>query len=285
MSTFYIYSDYLAHHGILGQKWGVRRYQNKDGSLTSKGRDRYNKSKEKIDFMHHTRTGQTWYETRIPKNTTFKRIQISDVVENYEFYANHEKGDIDHFSDKFAKNLQRRKISKGGDDIYRVSLKANKDIKIPSINKCSNILADKLLTDKRYRKDVERLMEFSANWYGNGGKDKNEINNIFRTAGLTLKYFDPSHMDTKQRQNVYTALNLGLVFHNTFTNSIHQKFYDELRSEGYGAILDINDAHYSNLVAKHPLIVIDTSAVDHVKTEHYDKDTGKYTKHWQKEET
>ena len=29
---------YLAHHGVLGQKWGVRRYQNKDGSLTPEGR-------------------------------------------------------------------------------------------------------------------------------------------------------------------------------------------------------------------------------------------------------
>lgn len=28
----------LYHHGILGQKWGVRRYQNKDGSLTSAGK-------------------------------------------------------------------------------------------------------------------------------------------------------------------------------------------------------------------------------------------------------
>lgn len=35
------YSNYLQHHGILGMKWGVRRYQNADGSLTSAGRKRY----------------------------------------------------------------------------------------------------------------------------------------------------------------------------------------------------------------------------------------------------
>ena len=36
-----MYSDELSHHGILGQRWGIRRYQKKDGSLTPAGLKRY----------------------------------------------------------------------------------------------------------------------------------------------------------------------------------------------------------------------------------------------------
>lgn len=40
----------VCHHGIKGQRWGVRRYQNKDGSLTSVGKKRYsNEEAIKVD--------------------------------------------------------------------------------------------------------------------------------------------------------------------------------------------------------------------------------------------
>lgn len=46
----YTWNDgtYLAHHGIKGQKWGLRRFQNPDGSLTPEGEARYGKSVRKL---------------------------------------------------------------------------------------------------------------------------------------------------------------------------------------------------------------------------------------------
>ena len=41
--TFERPDNYLAHHGIKGQKWGVRRYQNSDGSLTEVGKKHYDR--------------------------------------------------------------------------------------------------------------------------------------------------------------------------------------------------------------------------------------------------
>lgn len=43
----YLYQDYLAHHGVKGQKWGVRRYQDEDGTYTKQGMKRLQKDAKK----------------------------------------------------------------------------------------------------------------------------------------------------------------------------------------------------------------------------------------------
>jgi len=77
MSNYYVITrspDYLEHHGILGMKWGIRRYQNKDGSLTPEGRARYGDVLTKKQMQgyikdYNLRTGSN---KTINKNTVFK---------------------------------------------------------------------------------------------------------------------------------------------------------------------------------------------------------------------
>ena len=64
------YENYLAHHGIKGQKWGIRRFQNPDGTRTVLGKKRERKAKT-IDH-------DTLIKSRNAKELYKYRDQLSD---------------------------------------------------------------------------------------------------------------------------------------------------------------------------------------------------------------
>ena len=53
-----VYSDELCHYGIRGMRWGIRRYQNSDGSLTTAGRKRYSTGKHHSIFTRQKTTSK-----------------------------------------------------------------------------------------------------------------------------------------------------------------------------------------------------------------------------------
>ena len=64
-----LYSDELYHWGKKGMKWGVRRYQNKDGSLTDAGRRRYARDAREKEYDQ--------YDSE--KGSYYKRAMVSDA--------------------------------------------------------------------------------------------------------------------------------------------------------------------------------------------------------------
>ena len=85
----------LYHHGILGMKWGVRRFQNKDGSLTSDGKrhlEQNSKAKQgnnKKKKGHTTNKGKSINE--LIDDELRKRINRLELEKRYEALSKKEQ--------------------------------------------------------------------------------------------------------------------------------------------------------------------------------------------------
>lgn len=111
----------LQHHGILGQKWGVRRYQNPDGTLTMEGKLRYQK-------------------TKLKAGTVVKRVGYRDDPLKRDKYVYLDENEQDHNFYTRQDTLNALKWTHSGkkaveDAMYEHSYVLSKDIKIAPIQK------------------------------------------------------------------------------------------------------------------------------------------------------
>jgi hypothetical protein len=77
-------NSYITHHGVKGQKWGVRRFQNKDGSLTLLGRRRV----KKVEKAEAAKAKQKAQEERDKETTEQKRARLLKSSNAKELYEN-----------------------------------------------------------------------------------------------------------------------------------------------------------------------------------------------------
>lgn len=70
--------EYLAHYGVLGMKWGVRKYQNESGSLTAEGKKRY--ANEYSKATKHLVSLKTKAEKGAALDTTRARAKVTRLA-------------------------------------------------------------------------------------------------------------------------------------------------------------------------------------------------------------
>ena len=271
----YICPSELYHHGIKGQKWGVRRFQYTDGSLTPAGKRRYYVGEGRIDGIKdvvrnlktmsfkeaaaHTQTvllGKNKVDTYIKRGTDLSRIQTSKNFEQFAFYSTYKKADVNKYAGLFGNNLQAR-ARKAGEkipDIYQLKIKNTKKLKIPSDDNIDSTVMD-LLKDKSFKDDLRTSIVDSAKIM------RRPTQKIVFNNGLRALSKDPRQLTRSDKRNISDALNITLVNHNPEQIRVQDKFYAALKKKGYSALVDVNDKSYSSYHAKKPVIVFDLDSV------------------------
>lgn len=99
----------LSHHGILGQKWGIRRYQNPDGTLTPEGKSRYG-NMENITNSPLSKKSERLQRKVSSAETDEKRSKYNKALN---------KSRVKDQAKELKKQIKYDKRSTKGDDILR----------------------------------------------------------------------------------------------------------------------------------------------------------------------
>ena len=294
-------SSYLEHHGIRGQRWGVRRFQNKDGTLTAAGRKRKQHlievgsgkrkrlieaakpfgssgdySKDVTGLNRRGIRGQVINEDDnthiIKKDTSIYRTAANSELNDDGTYGSLTKNDVDRYID-YGRSGELPGADKSNLDSMKIfEFSANRDLKIANGKYITEIITD----------DVKRKMK-------NGDSDQvklgKEILESFKRHEEDLNIsFSPSEMrrskEAYSRTEAEKEFDRGLLDKANDRLNLYDKkildyasgkdyrvIRDRLKREGYDGFIDVEDVTtITNLVrgganTEYPVVILNANDV------------------------
>lgn len=173
----------LYHHGILGQKWGIRRFQKKDGSLTAAGKKRYSEDEQIGSFKRKDGV----LECTTKDNILVRVWDDAFMEEGEEVVSNLTKENLDDIINQASKTIKEDPYAEA-DGIDIDTIKNDLEVYYVSV-------------DKDYFGDGE--LEISL--LPKKSDNSNSIYNLFGDHSIDFDaHFDPK---TKQFKLSYWGLN------------------------------------------------------------------------------
>ena len=274
----------LYHHGILGQHWGVRRYQNKDGTLTEEGQKHWNnlhRTNRKITSKTNILTGETGV---IKKGTQILRITKSEneTIDDKRKYAvlKDEKNDLGNYQDLRADSYDPTYI-----DSYRVT----RDLKVATAEKVINDLLEEHGNDRvskyvstplfaksetdKIIKDLSKVrmkdLYKDLDQYANTNSQKNL--NLYTKHAMNLDGYKSNDAEALMLARALTGQQALKEFASRHFD-MKEKVFDRYRSQGYDAVADIMDI--SQGFAKQPIVFLNPKdqleRTEHKQMKRYD---------------
>lgn len=212
----------LYHHGILGQKWGVRRFQNKNGTLTEAGKARY-----AVESGGKIKVNADGSKT-IPKNFKFNRVGKAELDVNAAggLYVSYGKEDAARYVKALGPTPFRKFIKQAHENVQHIEAKS--PLKMPSDERTAAEIAMLL------QSNAELLKHFNRSLYS--AAVTNDFEKDVDSSYIEMAIKKPSE---KEGQKLAWGV-CSMLADSNYENEAKQ-IYKHFRELGYDTMPDLAD--------------------------------------------